>query len=88
VEAVSRPRGRVGAAGMDTGLLDKSMAARVEMKPAAANPAMLTKKVAQKAGIGGVMVVLMRQRWALVRRRRRRSLRGQVNGTPHPSSSL
>jgi hypothetical protein len=37
---------------MDMGLFNKSMAARVETKPAAVNRVMLTKKVVQKAGAG------------------------------------
>jgi hypothetical protein len=37
-------------------------------------------------GLEGVIAFPMHQRWTLVRRRR--SWRGQVNGTPHPSSLL
>jgi hypothetical protein len=55
VVAASRPVSSVGGAGLDMGLLDKSMAARVETKLRAPNSVIRTKKVMQEAGAGGAV---------------------------------
>jgi hypothetical protein len=79
--AASRPGSSVGVARMDMGLLDQSLAARVEMKPMKTDPVMLTKEVVQMAGAGRILVAPMRQRWTLVHQRRGR--RGEVSSAPH-----